>query len=148
MIHKLVVMAALHCLKAYNNLYKDTIIWSKNLDWMGKSEEAEFEVTTMDKMEFADVKNRPNEQQDIPGEMETGTFVMSYGIIANDRLAGLPKGKDQETNNLIKELQSHASGPIQGENQEQTCTMKFPTVRKEAVEEYNPANQIFCMAFP
>jgi hypothetical protein len=148
-IRRKVVMRALYWLKQNNKHYKDIIIKEDNLDWMEEKEEAELEVTVLEKDDEEElvsaVNIRLNEEEPIP----------AYGIIRHDNEADLPKYKDIEATEAVKDLQEHRKQNVATNARDSSspaaddkCTMEFPKVLPEAVNEYDDSLRIFCLAFP
>lgn len=147
MIRKSIVLEALWWLKRHNKYYKDIIINKGNLDWMGPVEEAELPVTLVEREEepidegLSGDKDKENEE------------VPSYGVISHDDKSDLPKRKDKATVDTIDGFEkSRASNTpkehLKEKPGERQCTMKFPEVGSEAIDEYDDSLRIFCLAFP
>jgi hypothetical protein len=144
-IRKSVVLNALIWLKKHSKHYRDIIIVEENFEWMEGKEEAELAVNIVE--EDKEEREGPEEDTEPTAEGEIPT----YGIISHDTNADLPKKKDDETRIEIEKLRS-LSEKKKRQNQKKgrkpVCTMRFPTVESEAVDEYDASLRIFCLAFP
>jgi hypothetical protein len=141
-IRKTAVLTALYWLKKYNKQYKDIVINEDNLNWMEGRDEADLSVTVVEKAEKQDEETETNTR------VHDDDPIPAYGVICHDMTADLPKKKDQETTDLLEKLNEHkqSAGPQAARNN--GCTMDFPPVGAEAVNEYDESIRIFCMAFP